>query len=583
MSSLLLLFIFVPVLTGILLALNLLLAVHRPDDSKVSAYECGFSPIYGQTRSPFHVQFYIVGILFLIFDLEILLVYPICVTLYQVSTYGFWILIIFFLILTVGFVLEIGSGALYFTDQKTSLADLRPKDDITTPPFSKPLPQWGILGLVLISNMDWVNLNEYLEPISFISLVEDLPTPFSLHLKTPVFLAAPLITSKSYFELINEKDKGQDTDNIYLLAKRHIASGASTDLNIINQCLSAAPQSVYTQTGEDEFSLSITQKELDSLIGIEKIELQLPLDKTSDLVFKALGQNLPESQPNSSSKRLVGVYVLTNKLTGDQYVGSSHLVCVRVNPYTDSVNLEARIKRYFSPSVLANEKRSITKSLVEYGIENFSLQIYKIDPSLFEGDFTLQERALSLALEQYYIFTLNPVLNHIKVAGATPGGPMDENTKLSIKKSNSKPLYIYNHDKTILYYISESSAPILQEFNLCKHTLWRHLASGVALYGKLTISKELLPGVTMKLLDIKELAEILAEGKSTSNLNYKSNQKISITLIDNETNKEYFFASLRSASKFTKSFDLNNSRYIGMDKIVKMKSGESYKGWIVSR
>lgn len=126
MSSLLLLFIFVPVLTGILLALNLLLAVHRPDSEKVQAYECGFSPIYGQTRSPFHVQFYLVGILFLIFDLEILLIYPLAVTLYQISTYGFWIFIVFLLVLTVGFVLEIGSGVLYFTDQKTTVSTLRP-------------------------------------------------------------------------------------------------------------------------------------------------------------------------------------------------------------------------------------------------------------------------------------------------------------------------------------------------------------------------------------------------------------------------------------------------------------------------
>lgn len=139
MSSLLLLFIFVPVLTGILLALNLLLAVHRPDSEKVQAYECGFSPIYGQTRAPFHVQFYLVGILFLIFDLEILLVYPICVALYQVSFYGFWIVMVFFAILTVGFVLEIGSGALYFSEQKTSVSDLRPQIDSS----HTPLPKFG--------------------------------------------------------------------------------------------------------------------------------------------------------------------------------------------------------------------------------------------------------------------------------------------------------------------------------------------------------------------------------------------------------------------------------------------------------
>jgi NADH-ubiquinone oxidoreductase chain 3 len=112
MSNLFFLFIFVPILGLVFLALNLLLAPHRPDDSKVSAYECGFSPVYGQTRSTFQIHFYLVGMLFLIFDLEILLLFPIAVTLYQVSTFGFCIALIFFIVLTIGFILEIGSGAI---------------------------------------------------------------------------------------------------------------------------------------------------------------------------------------------------------------------------------------------------------------------------------------------------------------------------------------------------------------------------------------------------------------------------------------------------------------------------------------
>ena len=116
MNNLFFLFIFVPLLALILLALNLLLAVHRPDEAKVSAYECGFSPVYGQTRSTFQIHFYIVAMLFLIFDLEILLLFPIAVTLYQVSTFGFSIAIIFFIVLTIGFVLEIGSGAIALTN-----------------------------------------------------------------------------------------------------------------------------------------------------------------------------------------------------------------------------------------------------------------------------------------------------------------------------------------------------------------------------------------------------------------------------------------------------------------------------------
>ena len=115
MNNILMLFIFVPILSGILLLLNFFLAPKNAYESKVSAYECGFSPVYGQTRSTFQIHFFVVGLLFLIFDLEILLLFPIALTLYNVSIFGFSIAIIFFLVLTVGFVLEIGSGAIKLT------------------------------------------------------------------------------------------------------------------------------------------------------------------------------------------------------------------------------------------------------------------------------------------------------------------------------------------------------------------------------------------------------------------------------------------------------------------------------------
>ena len=120
MSNLTFLFIFIPILSLVLLALNVLLAVHRPDEAKVSAYECGFQPVYGQTRSTFQIHFMVVALLFLIFDLEILLLFPIAVTLYQVSTFGFSVAILFFIILTIGFVLEIGSGAISLSNLETN-------------------------------------------------------------------------------------------------------------------------------------------------------------------------------------------------------------------------------------------------------------------------------------------------------------------------------------------------------------------------------------------------------------------------------------------------------------------------------
>lgn len=112
---------FVPVLVGILLALNVLLAVHRPDTEKVTPYECGFNPIYGQVRAPFAIQYYLVGILFLIFDLEIAVLYPLAVTLYQVTSYGFWVAMIFLVLLTVGFVYEYQKGALKYSDNRSAI------------------------------------------------------------------------------------------------------------------------------------------------------------------------------------------------------------------------------------------------------------------------------------------------------------------------------------------------------------------------------------------------------------------------------------------------------------------------------
>jgi len=109
------LFIILPVLILILLSLNLLLAPFNPDPEKTTSFECGFSPIYGQTRNPFHIQFYLVAILFLIFDLELFYLVPLTVSLNKISLYGFTIFLIFFIVLTLGFIYELGHKVLDFS------------------------------------------------------------------------------------------------------------------------------------------------------------------------------------------------------------------------------------------------------------------------------------------------------------------------------------------------------------------------------------------------------------------------------------------------------------------------------------
>lgn len=118
--SIITLFIILPVLILILLGLNLLLAPFNPDPEKTTSFECGFSPIYGQTRNPFHIQFYLVAILFLIFDLEIFFLFPLPIVLSKVSIFGLSIFFIFFLILTIGFVYELGHKVLNFSNKDST-------------------------------------------------------------------------------------------------------------------------------------------------------------------------------------------------------------------------------------------------------------------------------------------------------------------------------------------------------------------------------------------------------------------------------------------------------------------------------
>jgi NADH-quinone oxidoreductase subunit A len=98
-------------LAFVMLALPLLLAKQRPDKEKLSPYECGFEP-FGDARGKFDVRFYLVAILFIIFDLEVAFLFPWAVTLGKIGLFGFWSMMVFLGILTIGFIYEWKKGAL---------------------------------------------------------------------------------------------------------------------------------------------------------------------------------------------------------------------------------------------------------------------------------------------------------------------------------------------------------------------------------------------------------------------------------------------------------------------------------------
>ena len=106
--------VFIAVALGIalvLLATPFVIAYKKPDSEKLSAYECGFNA-FDDARMTFDVRFYLVAILFIIFDLEVSFLFPWAVAFGEIGLFGFWSMMVFLGVLTVGFIYEWRKGAL---------------------------------------------------------------------------------------------------------------------------------------------------------------------------------------------------------------------------------------------------------------------------------------------------------------------------------------------------------------------------------------------------------------------------------------------------------------------------------------
>jgi NADH:ubiquinone oxidoreductase subunit 3 (subunit A) len=110
-APILLLLIISAVLSIIIFFVSFFIAFQRPDNEKISAYECGFDP-FDDARGKFDIRFYLVAILFIIFDLEVSFLFPWALILSKITLFGFFSMSIFLVILTVGFIYEWRKGAL---------------------------------------------------------------------------------------------------------------------------------------------------------------------------------------------------------------------------------------------------------------------------------------------------------------------------------------------------------------------------------------------------------------------------------------------------------------------------------------
>src|SRR5687767_6240294 len=120
MSSITFLFILVSIITLLFLALNFILAPHNPYQEKYSIFECGFHSFLGQNRTQFGVKFFIFALVYLLLDLEILVIYPFGLSVYDNGIYGLIVVLIFIGIITAGFVFELGKNALKIDSRQSN-------------------------------------------------------------------------------------------------------------------------------------------------------------------------------------------------------------------------------------------------------------------------------------------------------------------------------------------------------------------------------------------------------------------------------------------------------------------------------
>jgi len=119
MSSMTIFIIFVCIIALLFLAINLIFAPHNPYQEKYSIFECGFHSFLGQNRTQFGVKFFIFALVYLLLDLEILLTFPFAVSGYVNNIYGLIITLGFIIIITIGFIYELGKSALKIDSRQT--------------------------------------------------------------------------------------------------------------------------------------------------------------------------------------------------------------------------------------------------------------------------------------------------------------------------------------------------------------------------------------------------------------------------------------------------------------------------------
>jgi NADH-ubiquinone oxidoreductase chain 3 len=192
---------------------------------KDSVFECGFHSFLGQNRTQFSISFFIFGLLFLLFDLEILLVYPYSVSSYTNDVYGLVVMMVFFVLLTLGFIFELGKNALTIDSRQTSSNS----GDI-------PIPH-GVGNVVPILGPDTLQSSTRLLGLldDLFEYVESIPTGRELRAEAgnSVFDVAELVAKKTdeLTSLKQQVDKAANSE----LSQPNVTQALTDRINMIKE------------------------------------------------------------------------------------------------------------------------------------------------------------------------------------------------------------------------------------------------------------------------------------------------------------------------------------------------------------
>lgn len=254
------------------------------------------------------------------------------------------------------------------------------------------------------------------------------------------------------------------TQYAHKLASEHIKNKKPVTFTVMNEILAYC-------------NISITEEILNSLINAPSIIIKKLDQKESKRILK------DKIGSPSSKIQIPGVYIFKHKITGEKYVGSSSQLAIRLSRY---FNYISKPNGKFIPLLLKDR------------LSNFTLEVIPL-----RNNYKFRSE---IVLEQFYLLDPSFNLNTIKVAN-NPSG------------SNAKQLFIYNRDKTILYYSSAQQIDFIRNLNISHFTFSKHLKNGTIYLKKYLFTTEPVLNAKVKNISILELALKLEKDRKIFNKN----------------------------------------------------------------